>query len=184
VEFAYRGEGKLRDDRPIVVRFKVPEDLKAWRRYTALVPDDVGHKPGTEFAMADFTTPFSNYDAPFLVAEVGEEIVGAVAMTARDEPHGYHREHVVELHPQVLPGWRRQGVGDALMEGIIEWASAQGSLLRLEAWSLGWNEALTSFLSKHGFEEEGRWKRAWKVRNKDAREHFDEMVFFGRWVGP
>lgn len=172
----------LRDGREAVVRFKTPGDLKAWRRFVALVPDDSGHAPGTELDVADLSTDYHRFDEPYLVAEVDGEIVGALFIVPHDATMGYHREHVLEFHMDVLPGWRRLGVGTALVGNLVRWASARGDIQKLEAPVLGWNEAMTDMLGKMGFREEGRADRAWMIRNGDGEVSYDDIVYMGLWI--
>ena len=173
-----RGGGK------VTVRFKTPADLKAWRRFVALVPDDAGHRPGTELDLADLSTDYHRFDEPYLLAEVGGEIVGAVFLVPHDPLLGYHREHVMEFHLDVLPGWQRKGVGTVLLEALIDWAKVGGEVHKLEAPALGWNEPVVALLRKVGFEEEGRDRRAWMVRTDGGDVEFDDIVHLGLWIGP
>ena len=179
---SHRSEGKLQDGRSVVVRFKTPGDLRAWRRFVALVPDDSGHRPGTELDVADLSTDYHRYEDPYLVAEVDGEIVGALFVVPRDVTLGYHRDHVVEFHIDVLPGWRRLGVGTALVEALRSWAGEREGVRRLEAAVLGWNEPVILLLSKLGFHEEGRRSRAWMVRDHEGREEYDDILTFGLWL--
>lgn len=183
MRFQHNSMARLRDGREVTVRFKVPEDLEAWRRFIAIVPDGSGHAPETDLDLGDLGTPYHRHEENYLIAEVGGEIVGAMFLFPHDPDLGYHREHAVEFRIDVLPGWRRQGVGDAMMEGLLSWARQQGDVNRLEAMFLGWNEPARAFLAKHEFEEEGRRARAWKVRVADGSVDYDDIIHLGRWVG-
>ncbi len=184
VLYSHRSTHDLKDGREAIVRFKTPADLKAWRRFVALVPDDAGHKEGTELDLADLSTDYHRFDEPYLVADVGGELVGAVFLVPPDPMLGYHREHVLEFHIDVLPGWRRMGVGRAMLEALIEWARAGGQIHKLEAPALGWNEAVMGMLGRLGFEEEGRARRAWMARTDGGEDEYDDVVHMGLWIGP
>lgn len=179
---SHRSEGTLRDGRRVTVRFKTPADLRAWRRFVALVPDDSGHRPGTELDLADLSTDYHKYDEPYLVAEVDGEIVGALFVVPREVALGYHRDHVLEFHMDVLPGWRRLGVGTALVGALRTWAGEREGVRKLEAAVLGWNEPVIRMLVKLGFREEGRRSRAWMVRDPAGLEEYDDIVTFGLWL--
>jgi RimJ/RimL family protein N-acetyltransferase len=179
VQYSHRSEHELGDGRDVVVRFKTPGDLKAWRRFIALVPDDSGHRPGTELDVADLSTDYHRFDEPYLVAEVAGEIVGALFIVPRDPVLGYHRDHAVEFHMDVLPGWRRLGVGTALVASLMEWAGTQEGVVKLEAAALGWNEPILAMLGKLGFREEGRAKRSWMVRTAEGAVEYDDIVTMG-----
>jgi RimJ/RimL family protein N-acetyltransferase len=184
VLYTLRVTERLRDGREATVRFKTPADLKEWRRFVALVPDDSGHAPGSELDLADLSTDYHRFDEPYLVVEVEGEIVGALFIVPHDATMGYHREHVLEFHMDVLPGWRRQGVGSTLVGNLIKWASARGDIHKLEAPVLGWNEAMTGMLSSLGFREEGRADRAWMVRNGQGDVSYDDIIYMGKWISP
>ncbi len=84
----------------------------------------------------------------------------------------------------VLPGWRRKGVGAMLLESLVTWARAQGDIRKLEAAFLGWNQPVVAMLTKAGFEEEGRSRRSWMVRTTDGAETYDDLVIMGLWLEP
>ena len=184
MNYSLRDESALEDGRTVILRFKTPGDLMAWRRFVALVPDGAGHRPNTELDGADLSTDYHMYDDPYLIAEVEGEIVGAVFVVPPDPTMGYHREHALEFHIDVLPGWRRQGVGSALITSLVDWAKARGDVRKIEVPALGWNEAVLGLLRKHGFQEEGRSTKAWKVRTQEGHDEFDDIVTMGLWVGP
>ncbi len=184
VLFTYRNDHRLRDGRKVQVRFKTPADRNAWRRFVALVPDDSGHAPGTQLDVADLSTDYHKFDGPYLIAVVDGEIVGAVFVVPPDLTRGYHREHAIEFHMDVLPGWRRKGVGPALLESLVTWARTQGGIRKLEAVFLGWNQPVVAMLTNAGFEEEGRSRRSWMVRTTDGAVDYDDVVFMGMWLEP
>jgi RimJ/RimL family protein N-acetyltransferase len=168
----------------VQIRFKTPADRKAWRRFVALVPDDSGHAPGTQLDVADLSTDYHRYDEPYLIAQVDDEIVGAVFVVPPDLSMGYHREHAIEFHMDVLPGWRGKGIGSALLESIVTWARTQEDVRKLEAVCLGWNQPVFAMLLKAGFEEEGRSRRSWMVRTAEGAEDYDDLVIWGMWLEP
>jgi GNAT superfamily N-acetyltransferase len=184
VLFTYRDEHRLRDGRKAQVRFKTPADRKAWRRFVTLVPDDSGHAPGTQLDVADLSTDYHKFDGPYMIAVVDGEIVGATFVVPPDLTMGYHKKHAIEFHMDVLPGWRRNGVGGTLLESLVTWAKAQGDIRKLEAVFLGWNQPVVAMLTKAGFEEEGRSLRSWMVRTADGAVDYDDVVFMGLWLEP
>jgi RimJ/RimL family protein N-acetyltransferase len=184
VLFTYREDYSLKDGTNVQIRFKSPADRKAWRHFVALVPDDSGHAPGTQLDVADLLTDYAKFDDPYMIAQVNDEIVGAMFVVPPDLTMGYHREHAIEFHMDVLPGWRHKGVGTALLESLVSWAMAQRDIKRLEAVFLGWNEPVFAMLTKAGFEAEGRSRRSWMVRTADGAEEYDDLVMMGMWLEP
>jgi len=105
------------------------------------------------FAFSYWSNP-----AGFLVAELGEKIVGyAIVEMTRDEdpwrPKLKIRGHIQNL--AVDPRFRRRGIGRKLIEAIL-------SLLREQGVESVWletresNSTARAFYSKIGFKEEGR----------------------------
>lgn len=171
------------DGRSALVRFKNPADLAVWRRFIALVPDGSGHAPGTQLDPADLSTDYHRYDESYLVAEVEGEIVGALFIVPPEPALGSHRDHVMEFHMDVLPGWRRLGVGTALLEALKDWARFRGDVHKLEAACLGWNTPVRALLAKSGFSEEGVAEGAWMVLTGSGEVEYDQIVHFGLWLG-
>ncbi len=182
VLFTYRKDHRLGDGTKAQVRFKTPADRNAWRRFIALVPDDSGHAPGTQLDVADLSTDYNKYDDPYLIDVVDGEIVGAMFVVPPDPSMGYHMEHTIEFHMDVLPGWRQKGVGTALLESLVNWARARGDIRKLDAAFLGWNRPVVTMLKKAGFEEDGRSRRSWMVRLDNGDVEYDDIVHMGLWI--
>jgi ribosomal protein S18 acetylase RimI-like enzyme len=96
----------------------------------------------------------------YLVAEAASEIVGHGML----DPLPYAAvRHVVHLTLAVHPGWQGQGVGQALLEALIEWAKTAPALEKIELNVRSSNTAAQALYRKLGFSEIGRWHRRVKV---------------------
>ena len=96
-----------------------------------------------------------------LVAERGGLVVGnagLLAMTA------LRRRHVAGLGISVTPAAQGQGVGTALMAGLLDWADNWAQLLRIELTVFDDNTAAIALYRKCGFVDEGR-HRAYALRD-------------------
>lgn len=89
--------------------------------------------------------------AAVLVAQSPEGIVGRLSLSR--DPHPASR-HVADLGLMVAAGWRRRGVGRALMLGAEEWAREVG-IRKLELHVLPYNEAAIGLYESLGYEREG-----------------------------
>ena len=89
--------------------------------------------------------------AAVLVAQSPEGIVGRLSLSR--DPHPASR-HVADLGLMVAAGWRRRGVGRALMLGAEEWAREVG-IRKLELHVLPYNEAAIGLYETLGYEREG-----------------------------
>jgi ribosomal protein S18 acetylase RimI-like enzyme len=64
----------------------------------------------------------------------------------------------------IVEGWRGRGLGAALLDAAIEWASAAGAhKMALEVWPH--NTAAIELYRRAGFEEEGRKRRHYRRRS-------------------
>jgi RimJ/RimL family protein N-acetyltransferase len=89
--------------------------------------------------------------AAVLVAQSPEGIVGRLSLSR--DPHPASR-HVADLGLMVAAGWRRRGVGRALMLGAEEWAGEVG-IRKLELHVLPNNEAAIALYEALGYRREG-----------------------------
>lgn len=71
---------------------------------------------------------------------------------------------VADIGMLVIAGWRGRGVGAAMLDAAIEWASAAGAhKMALEVWPH--NSAAIELYRRAGFVEEGRKHRHYRRRN-------------------
>lgn len=110
---------------PVQVRDAVPEDAAAlieiWADFRRTGSDRNSPSAEAEAATA-LARVAADADERFLVAVVEEKVVGA-AHLLRAGISPLHTEtaiHVTHLH--VLDGYRRHGIGKALMEAAVSWA--------------------------------------------------------------
>jgi L-phenylalanine/L-methionine N-acetyltransferase len=91
-----------------------------------------------------------------LVACVGTEVVGHLALYPYPEPRRRHPGH---FGMAVRDDWRRQGVGTKLMEAALDLADNWLGLTRLDLRVFAANEAAMGLYRKFGFEVEGTHRR-------------------------
>jgi ribosomal protein S18 acetylase RimI-like enzyme len=92
-----------------------------------------------------------------LVAEAGGELVGQLDLRLA-------RYGVADLGMLVAPGWRRRGVGSALMAEAITRARAAGAhKLTLQVWPH--NTAALALYERFGFQREGYLRRHYRRRS-------------------
>ncbi|MEX1358380.1 MAG: GNAT family N-acetyltransferase, partial [Gaiellaceae bacterium] len=90
--------------------------------------------------------------AAVYVAESDEgEIVGRLSLSRDQHPSS---AHVADLGLMVAEGWRRQGIGRALLEAAVEWPRVAG-VRKLELHVFPHNEAAIKLYEQFGFEREG-----------------------------
>ena len=103
--------------------------------------------------------------AAVFVAESDEgEIVGRMSLSRDQHPSS---AHVADLGLMVAEGWRRQGIGRALLEAAIEWARGAG-VRKLELHVFPHNEAAIKLYESFGFEREGYRKQHYRRSTGDC----------------
>jgi RimJ/RimL family protein N-acetyltransferase len=148
------------------IREAAPADaarLIAYMRVLADEPDNgIGYASADEFPYtveqeAELVAKYAVSDTHlFLVAEADGEIIGMA------ECHGGQRglRFTAELGLSVRQGWRRRGVGTALMQYMIGWARANPHVHRLELQVYPDNARAIALYEKLGFVHEGTRRQA------------------------
>lgn len=98
-----------------------------------------------------------------LVARLDSETVGVGTLSVDTNPR---RAHVGEIGMAVHPDVHAQGIGTALLGGLLELADAWLGLRRVELDVMAINEAGIKLYSKHGFEHEGTLRQAVLVEGR------------------
>jgi RimJ/RimL family protein N-acetyltransferase len=89
--------------------------------------------------------------AAVFVAEAAGEIVGRLSLARDTHPAS---AHVADLGLMVASGWRRRGIGTALLDAAVDWAREVG-VRKLELHVFPWNEPAIRLYERFGFEREG-----------------------------
>lgn len=176
--FDYDVETSLADGRSVRLYFVSPTDPDSIDRlclYLAALPCTHGYPPGTIPDPLDLARGALLEGARYLVAQVEGKIVGAVTLL-RELPaarSGYHMAHVAQVRVDMLPDW--QEIGQALVNGLIQWAGSQPELKRLEFDTLACNEWLIELLSQAGFVVEGHSRASWYARTPQGELYLDRI---------
>ena len=115
-------------------------DLEAWRRVRIAI------LPNERTASVEELRAMASPEQLLLVAEVDGELAGSGAANRSDMSGA-------ALFPRVLPGFRRRGLGTALLRALAAHAESRG---HSEAGSLVDDEGSLAFAERFGFRETGR----------------------------
>jgi RimJ/RimL family protein N-acetyltransferase len=96
--------------------------------------------------------------AVYVVEADDGEIVGRLSIARDQHPAS---AHVADLGLMVAAGWRRRGIGRALLVQAVEWARAR-AISKLELHVFPHNEAAIALYEQFGFEREGYRKRHYR----------------------
>ena len=174
--FDYHTETSLTDGRTVRVYFASldeQQDLDRLCFYLAALPRMSGRPSGAIPDPLDLAQGGPLEGAHYLVAQVEEAVVGAAALP--DAQHSYHQAHIVRGQMDFLPDWRGHEVGQVLVNGLVQWATTQPGLKRLEFDTLACNEWLTELLIQLGFVVEGRARAAWYARTVEGEMYVDRV---------
>jgi [ribosomal protein S18]-alanine N-acetyltransferase len=100
--------------------------------------------------------------AAVFVAEVPEGVVGRLSVARDSHPASWH---VADLGLMVAAGYRRRGIGRALLEQAVSWARIVG-VIKLELHVFPHNTAAIALYEQFGFVREGYRPRHYR-RGRD-----------------
>lgn len=156
-----REAGVMSDQVEVTVRMASAEDFEAWfRLYEAVAAEGMwiaGEAPTDREARHEaFDANLRDPDAASFLAEVDGRPIGTLGVQVR--------RGVADLGMMVASDWRGRGVGSALMEACISFATEHGAhKLMLEVWPH--NTAAQRLYRKFGFKQEGLLIRHYRRRN-------------------
>ena len=146
---------------PAAVRRSTAADFDEWFRLYEMVAAEGkwigGEAPVDRVARKrSYLDTLQDDDAASFVAECDGRMVGSLGVRMRGG--------IADLGMLIDAGWRGRGIGSALMEACIAWASEQGAhKVVLEVWPH--NHSAQALYRKYGFEQEGFLKRHYRRRN-------------------
>jgi RimJ/RimL family protein N-acetyltransferase len=147
-----------------VARIEDAAILAAAERATAETPGLLVSRP-SELSLESFEKKIADLSklGRYVVAEQDEKIVGHALL----DPMSLEAlSHVFRLTIVVHPGFRNQGVGEALMRDLMVWAKQTLHVGKIELLVRATNERAIRLYLKLGFVEEGRFRN--RVRLPDG----------------
>jgi RimJ/RimL family protein N-acetyltransferase len=96
--------------------------------------------------------------AAVFVAETRDGVVARLSIARDPHPASFH---VADLGLMVAAGWRRRGIGRALLEQAVEWARGAG-IGKLELHVFPHNEPAIRLYESFGFVPEGHRRRHYR----------------------
>lgn len=112
-----------------------------------------------------------------VVAEADGQIVGMARVKAGGLKRTAHFGNVDSVW--VLSEWRRQGIGNALIDTVVRWSVRNMEIEKLGLFVFSTSEAAIALYRRNGFTIEGRAPRDIKFADDD----YADTVIMGRMVG-
>lgn len=107
-----------------------------------------------------------------LVAEASRQIIGVLFIESAQRKRLAHHATV---HMSVEKGWRSQGVGMALLQSAVDWASSHPIIEKLCLAVFATNNRAIGLYRKLGFVEEGRRLREIKF---GSERYVDDILMY------
>lgn len=146
----------LKDGRSLTIRLAQAEDAEAVVRHVNAVSGETdnfsfgeGEFEGTaEDLVDDIQAALEKPNYLFLLAWIGEELVGLISFTGGKRQRN---EHVGDLSISVREKFWGLGIGQALMQALIEWAQASHLIRKINLTARADNLAAIRLYERVGF---------------------------------
>lgn len=112
----------------------------------------------------------------YIVASLDDKIVGHAML---DPMRLSALSHVVKLNIFVYPGFQRQGIGQTIMEYLLNWAKQTPGVEKIELLVRATNKPAIALYQKFGFLEEGRFKKRLKLPDGSYIDDISMASFVG-----
>ena len=130
----------------------------------------------TSEEMAIFLNKQASWDNQItLLAFLNDKIAGIVNITADQRKRV---RHIGDLFIVIGKKYWNNGLGNLLLEEVIEWAQASGILRRLQLTVQTRNQAAVHLYQKHGFVIEGRQERGAYIEERK----FIDVYLMGKLI--
>ncbi|MFH1439747.1 MAG: GNAT family N-acetyltransferase [Candidatus Woesearchaeota archaeon] len=103
-------------------------------------------------------------------------IIGHLCIMTPATKYGYHQEHIVEVHINVIPEYQNKGIGKALLEFFIEEVKKgkkKSGIRKIKTKMLAGNEKVIRLFERFGFKKEALLKDEWKMIIESNRKSED-----------
>lgn len=175
-----RREIRLKNGDPATIRTAQPADagaiiaiqeaVTAEVHYTLAQPDEL--TLSEEKMRARLETYTEKPGWLWLVAEIHNSVIGWLEFSN----YSYRRtQHAGMLQMWVSEGWRSQGVGTALLETLLEWATENSIIEKVTLAVFHTNTRAIGLYEKLGFEREGYCPRDMKL---ETGEYLDSVLMY------
>jgi putative acetyltransferase len=147
-----------------IIRLITEQDIDATHTYFSAIFAEhlptliTRERPQAPEVSAEYIRSHLGDHSAIFIAIIGSQVVGNIAVTRQTLGELRHR---ASLGMSVAQAWRRQGIGRALLQHAVAWASTQG-IERIELEVTTNNPAGIAFYESAGFVREGIRPRAIK----------------------
>jgi hypothetical protein len=162
--------GSLKSKKPFIIRKANEADAAAIKNIVDSVASEKYYVvPESSGEWSKTIREIKNRKGLIIVAQVNNKPIGmAYLVRGKFEKN----RHIAFLGITILKGFRRIGVGTAMMNYLSEWAKKQEELEKISLTVFSTNKPAISLYRKLGFEIEGISKKQYKIEGK----YIDEII--------
>lgn len=113
------------------------------------------------------------------------KIIGHICIISPYSKYGYHQEHILEVHINIIPEYQSKGVGKKLLEFFLQEVKKgrkTNGIKKIKTKMLASNEPAIKLFEKVGFEKEALLKKEWKLIIEDEKtgkktERYEDCLY-------
>ncbi|MBT4541330.1 GNAT family N-acetyltransferase [Candidatus Woesearchaeota archaeon] len=108
------------------------------------------------------------------------KVIGHICIMHPATKHGYHQEHVLEVHINIMPEYQQKSVGKTLMKFLlkeVKKGKKKSGIKKIKTKMLANNEKVIKLFESFGFEKEAIMKEEWKLIIEDKETSKQKEVY-------
>ena len=182
-------EGRTKESKLFLIRIREPKDKEKFDEFIKLMPLEASYPKNILLSESDLKPGEFKLTTNHFLIEMENKIIGALSFHPGNE-HDYHFRHGVRIHLNILPPFKNQGFGSALLDTFEDFAKEE-LFYRISTGTIASNISAIKLFLKKGYKIEGRTTRAMKLRFKGDKEEikgvsevFVDAILLGKWIGP
>ncbi len=146
------------------------------------LPPESGWPEKTVLSLSDREPSDFEQADQYVAGFIGDKLAGALSLHPPVQGN-YHRLHNLHFHIDILPAWRRRGIGKALITRMIAYARER-NYWRVYLGTLSWNKPALALFGRFGFRVEGVSRAAYRVKTETGDEYYVDGIGMALWIGP
>jgi L-amino acid N-acyltransferase YncA len=120
-----------------------------------------------------------------LATDENREVLGHICVIHPVNKHGYHQEHILEVHINVLPTHHGKSIGKRLLEFFlkeVKKGNKKRGIKKIHTKMLANNDKVIKLFESLGFKKEAVLKKEWKLLIKDKKGKDKEVYEDGVYM--
>ena len=143
------------------IEFLQDSKLREFEEYLEKIPYSTYQK-GVELDEKDILSFRYYHGNRYIIAKDNQRIIGHLCIMFPYSKYGYHQEHIIEVHINVLPDFQAKGIGKALLDFLIKDIKKdrkKNGIMKIKTKMLASNKPVINLFEKFGFKIEAVLKK-------------------------